>query len=155
MSENSIIDAAALVRLAQGAPNPEIDPRLRQFQTAICSITQMRDAVRLVNADPSIQSVLINRGIVASEVDFNHDGNRLPDGTVGNASNREWASALIAAAQLTTQQGKTLNELNEADILAQGQRIYDQFHQRELADNGTCDVIAPIVNASRGGGQSR
>jgi hypothetical protein len=138
MSQDNLSEQ--LRRLAAGDSPPPIDERLLPFQVPNCDITKMRDAVLLVQRDPSIQNVLIERGITPTEVDFNRDGN-----PQGNASNREWASALIAAAQLTYHQGRPISELSAADILREGSRVYADFQAKEArqAQRTGNNAVAP------------
>ena len=110
-----------------------IDPRLVEFSYAAdCDINAMKAAIELLERDPSVVS-LLNQARNANDLnfDFNHDKNQNPDGVVA-ASNREWASALIAVAQLSREQKLPAEKLKVEDITQRGQCIYDDFKDKEL-----------------------
>jgi len=108
---------------------PDIDARVREFQSPYCDVSRMRDAALLVAKDPQVQSLLPQ--IKPEEIDFNCDGNKRKDGTLGNASNREWGMAIVAAAQLAKSLQLPMSEVPEKEIVRKGKQLYDEFTQHE------------------------
>ncbi len=109
-----------------------VDSRLVEFSYASdCDINAMKAAMALLKRDPSVIDLL---GTVRStdelNIDFNHDKNIRPNGQPA-ASNREWASALIAVAQLSREQGLPADKLKVQDIIDRGQCIYDTIKDME------------------------
>lgn len=132
----------------QDNPKParaQVDPRLIEFSYAgDCDINAMKAAVELLQRDPTVVNLLSTmRSPGDSRMDFNHDGNKNANGVVA-ASNREWASALIAVAQLTREQGLPPEKLNVEDITARGQCIYDEFKKMEVGQKAAVCKTTPV-----------
>lgn len=111
----------------QERPAPSLDPRLAPFTAPNCPINRMYDAQALVDNDPTIRLALPQ--ISDDEIDFNGDGNLARDaqGEYHAASNREWAMALVAAAQLSTELRLPVAEVPDSAIAERGAQLYQEF----------------------------
>ncbi len=123
---------AFLAKDSQKTPEAVMDPRLKGFEYPQCSITMFRDMTRMVDATEQ-KPEDITRAVpqlTDEKVDFNCDK---------GSSNREWAAALIAAAQVAREHAEAghpiqldkLNNVELDEIVKRGGEIYKAFKLRE------------------------